>query len=51
VTQIPIEPKGTSKTQRTFGRPKFQHFTEAKGRFVDLLPMKDGEREAPRTLH
>ncbi|EGV16628.1 hypothetical protein [Thiocapsa marina] len=51
VTQIPIEPKDASETQRTFGRPQFQHFTDAKGRFVDLLPVKDGERAAHRTLH
>jgi hypothetical protein len=51
VTQIPIEPKGASTSQRTFGRPQFQHFTEAKGRFVDLLPLKNDERGTHRTLH
>ena len=51
VTQIPIETKGASQMQRTFGRPEFQHFTEVEGRFVDLLPLKEGEREAHRTLH
>jgi hypothetical protein len=51
VTQIPIEPKDGSTSARTFGQPEFHHFTEAQGRFVDLLPAKDGEREPPRTLH
>jgi hypothetical protein len=51
VTQIPIKPKGASKTKRTFGRPSFRHFTEAQGRFVDLLPVKKGERDKPGTLH
>jgi hypothetical protein len=51
VTQIPIKPKGASKIKRTFGRPSFRHFTEAQGRFVDLLPVKKGERDKPGTLH
>jgi hypothetical protein len=51
VTQIPIKPKGLSKIKRTFGQPDFQHFTEAQGRFVDLLPAKEGQREPPSRLH
>ena len=46
VAQLPIKPKGHSKKKRTFGSPEFRFFTEAKGRFVDLLPAKDGERHA-----
>lgn len=32
--------KGVSKNKRTFGEPEFRLFTEAQGRFVDLLPVK-----------
>ena len=42
VAQCPIKPKGYSKKKRTIGTPEFRHFTEAQGRFVDLLPVKDG---------
>ena len=42
VAQCPIKPKGYSKKKRTIGKPEFQLFTEAQGRFVDLLPAKDG---------
>lgn len=42
VAQVPLEPKRPSKQKRTFGPPQFQHYTEAKGRFVDLLPTQDG---------
>jgi len=41
------KPKGHSKKKRTIGQPDFRFFTEAKGRFVDLLPEKDG---GPQTL-
>ncbi len=47
VAQMPIKPMGHSKKKRTFGPPEFRFFTEAKGRFVDLLPTKDG---GPQTL-
>ncbi len=43
VTRLPIKPKGYSKKKRTFGQPAFQLFTETRGRFVDLLPLKDGK--------
>lgn len=43
VAQCPIKPKGYSKKKRTIGMPEFRLFTEAQGRFVDLLPMKDDE--------
>lgn len=51
VAEVPIKPKPPSKKKRTFGEPEFRHFTEAQGRFVDLLPNKDGEPEPPATLH
>ena len=40
--ELPIKPKGISKKRRTIGTPEFRHFTELKGRFVNLLPVKDG---------
>ncbi len=49
MAQMPIKPKGISKKKRTIGTPEFQ-LTEAQGRFVDLLPMKDGA-ETAGTLH
>ena len=48
LAQMPIKPKGHSKKKRTFGQPEFRYFTEAKGRFVDLLPAKDNQ---PHPLH
>jgi hypothetical protein len=45
MAEIPIKPKGVSKKKRTFGVPEFKHFTEMKGRFVHLLPERDGERD------
>ena len=48
LAQMPIKPKGHSKKKRTFGLPEFRFFTEAKGRFVDLLPTKDNQ---PHPLH
>ncbi len=48
LAQMPIKPKGHSKKKRTFGQPEFRFFTEAKGRFVDLLPTKDNQ---PHPLH
>ena len=50
VAQMPIKPKGYSKKKRTFGQPEFRFFTEAKGRFVDLLPARDGG-PLPHSLH
>jgi len=51
VAQVSIQPKGISKKKRTFATPQFQHYTEAKGRFVDLLPAKDRAGEPPGVLH
>lgn len=48
VAQMPIKPKGYSKKKRTFDTPVFRFFTEAKGRFVDLLPTKE---DGPHPLH
>ena len=47
MAEVPIKPKGISKKKRTIGAPEFRHFTEAGGRFVNLLPTKDGAA----TLH
>ena len=47
MAEVPIKPKGISKKKRTIGEPEFRHFTEAEGRFVNLLPIKDGAE----TLH
>ena len=42
MAEVPIKPKGISKKKRTIGTPEFRHFAEAGGRFVNLLPVKDG---------
>jgi hypothetical protein len=42
MAEVPIRPKGISKKKRTFGPPEFRHFTQYDGRFVNLLPVKDG---------
>ena len=47
MAEVPIKPKGISKKKQTIGQPEFRHFTEVEGRFVNLLPMKDGAA----TLH
>ena len=51
VAQAVVQSKGNPKGARTFAAPAFQHFTEAQGRFVDLLPVKDDEGGASGTLH
>ena len=51
VAQVPVRPKGISKKKRTIGAPEFRHYTEVQGRFTDLLPVKEGEGVAGRTLH
>lgn len=50
IAQQPIKPKGISKKKRTIGKAEFRFFTEAAGRFMHLLPKKDGE-EPPSVLH
>ena len=50
VAQQPIKPKGISKKKRTMGIVEFRFFTEAAGRFMHLLPKKDGD-EPPTILH
>ncbi len=47
MAEVLIKPKGISKKKLTIGTPEFRHFTEAGGRFVNLLPVKDGAA----TLH
>lgn len=42
MAEVLIKPKGISKKKRTFAPPEFRHFTEYDGRFVNLLPVKDG---------
>ena len=42
MAEVSIKPKGISKKKRTIGPPEFRHFTEFAGRFVNLLPVKDG---------
>jgi hypothetical protein len=51
VAQMPVKPKGISKMKKTFGEPRFQLFTDAQGRFVDLLPIKDEGAPAAGGLH
>jgi len=50
IAQQPIKPKGISKKKRTIGKAEFRFFTEATGRFMHLLPKKEGE-EPPSVLH
>ena len=42
MAEVPIKPKGISKKKRTIGTMDFRHYTEFQGRFVNLLPVKDG---------
>jgi hypothetical protein len=48
---VPVKPKGLSKKKRTIGALEFRHYTEVEGRFVDLLPVKEGEAGPSPTLH
>jgi hypothetical protein len=50
VAQVPITRREPPAEGRTFAEPRFQHFTEAEGRFATLLPAKDGDGPPP-TLH
>lgn len=49
--QLPFKPKGVSKKRRTFGTPELTLGDEMHGRFVGLLPVKDGEQGAGGGLH
>lgn len=51
VAQVPIKPKGISKRKRTIAAPAFRHYTEVEGRFVDLLPVREGEGGPSAALH
>ncbi len=50
MAQLRIKPKGISKKKRTIGVVEFRFYTEVKGRFTHLLPVKDGD-EPPTILH
>ena len=50
VAQAQIKPKGISKKKRTIGIVEFRYYTEAEGRFTNLLPTKEDD-EAPAILH
>ena len=50
VAQPRINPKGISRKKRTIGVVEFRFYTEVKGRFTHLLPVKDGD-EPPTILH
>ena len=50
VAQPRIKPKGISKKKRTIGVVEFRFYTEVKGRFTHLLPVKEGD-EPPTILH
>jgi hypothetical protein len=50
VAQPLIKPKGISKKKRTIGVVEFRFYTEVKGRFTHLLPVKEGD-EPPTILH
>ncbi len=43
VAQPQIKPKGISKKKRTIGTIEFRYFTEVGGRFMHLLPKKEGD--------
>ncbi|MBK1632947.1 hypothetical protein CKO31_19770 [Thiohalocapsa halophila] len=49
--QLPFKLKGVSKKRRTFGTPKLVLGDEMQGRFVGLLPVKDGGQGAAPGLH
>ena len=51
LAQAAVKSKRVSKKKRTFGEPKFQHFTEVRGRFVDLLPVKEPDGDTSGILH
>jgi len=50
VSQPRIKPKGISKKKRVIGTIEFRYYMEARGRFLHLLPQKDGNG-TPVTLH
>ena len=49
VAQVPITPHPPPADGRTFDDPRFEHYTEAEGRFAALLPAKGDD--PPQTLH
>lgn len=48
VAQPQIRPKGISKRKRTIGKVEFRYYNEVEGRFMHLLPAKEGD--APPTI-
>jgi hypothetical protein len=44
IAQQPIVPKGISKKKRTIANPQFTFCDGMKGRFADLLPIKEDEK-------
>jgi hypothetical protein len=48
--QPQIKPKGISKKKRTIGVVEFRYFKEVEGRFMHLLPKKEGD-EPTTMLH
>jgi hypothetical protein len=50
VAQPQIKPKGISKKKRTLGKVEFRYYTEVEGRFMHLLPTKEGD-QPPTILH
>ena len=50
VAQPPIKPKGISKKKRTIQAVEFRYYTEAEGRFMQMLTKKDDD-DQPSILH
>jgi hypothetical protein len=50
VAQPPIKPKGISKKKRTIQSVEFRFYTEAQGRFMQLL-IKSADDDPPAILH
>lgn len=50
VAQPPIKPKGISKKKRTIQSVEFRYYTEAEGRFMQMLNKKDDD-DQPSILH
>lgn len=49
--QVAVEPKDGPTDERTFGVPRFELFPEPEGRFVDLLPLEEGDAQGAGRLH
>jgi len=51
MAQPVVKPKGASKKKRTFDNPNFRQYSDIQGRFVDLLPKKEGAASQKASLH